>query len=169
MRNAQRSVTHFTGLLAEDGVQQAFFGSQLSHTLRRNFTDQNVAGVDFRTDADDAALVEIAQSLFAHVRNITRNFFRSQLRIAGFGFVFLDVDRSVYIFLNQLLAQQDRILVVVTFPSHERNNYVAAQGQFAHFGRRTIRKNVALLHNVASFGKWTLIYAGPLVRTHKFV
>ncbi|MNG41208.1 hypothetical protein D3C84_1302390 [compost metagenome] len=59
------------------------------------------------------------------------------------------MDRSVHVLFNELLAKQDRILVVVAFPSHESNDHVAAQRQFALLRRWTIGKNVAFADDVA--------------------
>ena len=55
--HTQRGVTHFAGLLTEDGAQQALFTGQLGFTLRSDLTNQDVTAVNLSTDADNAALV----------------------------------------------------------------------------------------------------------------
>jgi len=96
-----------------------FFRSQRGFALGRNFADENVAGLHNRADADDAAFVEIAKERFADVRNIASNFFRTELGVARFDFVLLDVDRGVVIVLDQLFADEDGVFKVVTAPGHE--------------------------------------------------
>ena len=60
-RAGQRRVLHVAGLLAEDRAQQLLFRRELGLALRRDLADEDVARLDVRADADDAALVEIAQ------------------------------------------------------------------------------------------------------------
>ncbi len=60
-RAGQRCVAHIAGLFAEDGAQQLLFRSELGFALGRNLADQNVVVLDLGADADDTALVEIAQ------------------------------------------------------------------------------------------------------------
>jgi hypothetical protein len=60
-RRLERGVADVAGLLTEDRAEQLLFGSELRLALRRDFADEDVALLDGRADADDAALVEIAQ------------------------------------------------------------------------------------------------------------
>ena len=57
----ERCVADVAGLLTEDGAEQLLFGSELGLALRRDFADEDVALLDGSADADDAALVEVAQ------------------------------------------------------------------------------------------------------------
>ena len=93
-------------------------------------------GLHLGADADDAALVEVLQGVFAHVGDIPGDLFGAQLGVAGVALVFLDVDGGEDVFLDQLLADQDGVLVVVAFPGHEGHQDIAAQGQLALVGRR---------------------------------
>ena len=95
-------------------------------------------GPDARADADDAGLIEIGQSPLADVRNVARELFAAQLGLANFDVVFLDVNRGERVFLHQLLADDDGVFEVVAVVGHERDEHVAAQGQFAlmHARRR---------------------------------
>src|SRR6202034_215655 len=102
-RAGQRGVANITGFFAEDGAQQLLFRSQLGFALGRYLAYQNVVVLDLGADADDSALVEIAQRRLGDVGNIARDFFRSQLGVAGFDFKLLDVDRGVVIVAYQLL------------------------------------------------------------------
>ena len=61
--------------------------------------------LDLGADADDARLVEIAQSVLADVGNIARDLFRPELGVAGFDLELLDVDRGVVVLADQLFAR----------------------------------------------------------------
>ena len=52
----------------------------LTVTLRAN---QNVTGLDFSTDVNDAGFVETVDLVFAQIRNIARNFFAAEFGITG--------------------------------------------------------------------------------------
>ena len=62
-RNLQRGVLHVRGLLAEDGAQQALFRRQFGFALGRDLADQDVAGLHFRADADDAVAARGSSAL----------------------------------------------------------------------------------------------------------
>ena len=125
---------------AEDGVQQLFLGRQLALALGRNLADEDVARLHEGADADDAVVVEVGQGLGRDVRNVARELFLAQLRLADFDLEFLDVDRRVRILLDQLFADDDGILEVVAVPGHERDQDVAAQRQFARASWRRRRR-----------------------------
>ena len=85
-------IARFLGLFAEDRDDKSLFRRQFALTLGRDLADENVVRADFCADADDAVLVQILQSVFADIRNVTRHLFRSQFGVAGFQFVLLNVD-----------------------------------------------------------------------------
>ena len=98
VRNTQGGIANLACLFAEDGAQQAFFGGQLGFALRRDLTDQNIAGVNLRTDTDDAVARQgRCSSIFADVRDIAGNLFRAELGISGFNLIFLDMDGGINI------------------------------------------------------------------------
>jgi hypothetical protein len=111
--NAQGSITDIAGFFTEDGPQEFLFRRELSLTFRRNLTNQDIGRLDFSTNTDDTALVEIAQCILAKVGNIVSNLFLSQFGVTGDALEFLDVYRGVTVFLDQLLGDQDRVLKVV--------------------------------------------------------
>ena len=129
VRHAQRGVFHFTRLLTEDRAEQSLFRAQFSFTARRDLTDQNVVRSDFRADPDDPVLVEVRQALLADIRNVPSDLFRSELGIARFGLVLLDVDRGKDIVANQSLTDQDGVFEVATFPRHERDEHILPERQ----------------------------------------
>ena len=73
------------------------------------------------------------------------------------------MNRSIYIILNKLLAQQNSILVVITFPGHKTDQRVLAQTQFTHSGGRTVSNHLSRLHTVALQDDRSLIVAVGLV------
>jgi hypothetical protein len=122
-------------------------------------------GCNFRTDVDDAGFVEVLQRFFRDVRNIARDFLRPELGIARHDLELLDVDRGEDVIGDDALGQEDRVLVVVAVPRHERDEHVAAEGQIAELGRRTVSDDVALVDQVTHANQRTLVDAGVLVRT----
>ena len=167
VRHAQGGIAHLARFFAEDGAHQALFARQLGFTLGRDLADQNVACANLRTDADDAALIEILHRVLADVRDVAGDFVRPQLAFAGFAFKFLHVDGGVNVFLNQLLGQQDGVLVVVAFPVHEADEGIAAQRDFALFGGRAIRQQVILADALTRGNDRALVGAVGLVRAGK--
>ena len=162
-RAVEGGVANVAGLFAEDGAEQFLFRGQRGFALGRDLADQDVAGANGGADADDAALVEIAQERFADVGDIARDFFGAELGVAGLDFELLDVDGGVVILFDQLFADQDGVFKVVTAPGQEGHQHVAAQGQFAAFGARAVGQHLALAHAVAHANQRLLVDAGILV------
>ena len=94
-------------------------------------------------------LVEIAKHVLADVRDIARDLFGTELRVAGFDLELLDVDRRVIVVLDEPLGNEDRVLEVVTAPRHERHEHVAAQCEFAAVGTRPVGDDLAFLDTLA--------------------
>ncbi len=164
-RHAQRRVLHVRRLLAEDRAQQLLFRRQLGFALRRHLADQHVARFDFRTDVHDARFVETAKLDFREVRDIARDFFRPELRVACDDVQLFDVDRRVAIVRDDALRDQDRILEVVAVPRHERDQHVLAERELAQVRRRAVGQHVAARDLVAHLHDRTLIDVRVLVRT----
>src|SRR3984885_10082876 len=163
-RAVERSVADVSGLFAEDGAEQLLFGRQRGFALGRDLADEDVARLDDGADADDTALIEIAKERFADVGDVARDFFGSQLRVARFDFVLLDVDRGVVVVLDQLIAHENGVFEVVPAPWNEGDEYVASESEFAAFGARTVREDLSLLHAVAYANQRLLVDASVLVR-----
>src|SRR5712671_2941676 len=164
-RAVERRVANVAGLFAEDGAQQLLFRSQRGLALRRDLANQDVARLHNGANPNHAAFVQIAQERLADVRNVASYFLGTQLRVARFDFILLDVNRSVVIVLDQLFADQDGVFEVVSTPWQERHQDVAAQRQLAAIGARTVRENLRFLHAVAYPNQWLLADASVLVRT----
>src|SRR5467141_3013600 len=167
-RAVERSVANIPGLFAEDGAQQLFFRRERGLALGRDLADQNVAGLHDRADTNDAALVQVAEERLADVGNVASDFLGTELGVARFDFVLLDVNRGVVVVLDQFFADQDSVFKVVAAPREERHEDVAPQGQLAAIGTRTVRENLGLLDAVSDAHQRFLADASVLVRTLEF-
>ena len=134
----ERGVAHLARLLAEDRAEQALLRGQLGLALGRDLADEDVAVADLGTDADDAALVEVGEDLLGDVRDVPGDLLGAELGVAGVDLVLLDVDRGQDVVLHQALAEDDRVLVVVALPRHERHEQVAPERHLATVGRGTV-------------------------------
>ena len=99
-------------------------------------------GLHLGADADDAAVVEVAQRLLRAVRDVARDLLVAQLGRAGVDLVLLDVDRGELVVLDQAARQDDRVLEVVALPGHEGDAQVLAQRHLA-LVRATSRRPAA--------------------------
>ncbi len=75
----------------------------------------------------------------------------------------LDVDRGEHVVLDQPLGQDDRVLVVVALPRHERDQQVPAQRHLAVVGARPVGDHLAGLDPLALLDHRLLVEAGALV------
>ena len=167
-RASERGIAHVAGFFAEDGAQQLLFRGELGFALGRHFAHQDVARLYAGANADNAALVQVAQRVLADVRNVARHFFRPQLGVARFDLELLDVDRGVVIVFHQPFRNQDGILEVVAAPGHEGHQHVASQRQLAVVGARTVGDHLPFEHAVAPLHHRLLIDAGVLVGALEF-
>ena len=149
VRHLQRGVADLAGLLTEDRTQQSLLRGQLGLTLRGDLADQDVAVADLGTDAHDAALVQVGQHLVGDVRDVPGDLLGAQLGVAGIDLVLLDVDRGEHVLLNQAVGEDDRVLVVVAFPRHDRHQQVLAERHLTVFGAGTVGDHLAGLDPVA--------------------
>ena len=113
----QGSVFYLTGLFTEDSAEQFFFCRELSLTLGADLSNQDVTRVDLSADADDAVFIQFAETLFSYIGDITGNLFRAKLGITSFNLMFLNMDRGEFIIFHQAAADDDSILIVITFPT----------------------------------------------------
>ncbi len=74
------------------------------------------------------------------------------------------MDRGEDVVADDAFGDQDGVFEVVAVPGHERDERVAAQGQFAQFGRRAVGDDVAGHDLVAHLHQRALVDAGRLVR-----
>src|ERR1035438_8403923 len=163
VRHLQRGVADFPRLLTEDRAQQPLLGSQLGLPLRGDLADQDVTGDHLGADPDDAAVVQVRQDLLGDVRDVPGDLLGAELGVARVHLVLLDVDRGEHVVLDQALGEDDRVLVVVAFPRHERDQQVASQCHFALVSAWAVGDDLALLDPLAFSDDRLLVEAGALV------
>ena len=148
-RRLERGVLDVAGLVAEDGLEQLFFGRRLGLALRRDLADQDIARLDLGADADDAVLVEVLGGLFGDVGNFAGELFLAALRVADLELELFDVDGGEDVLLDDPFADDDGVFEVVPVPGHEGDQHVAAEGEFALVRGASVGQDLALLHRVA--------------------
>ena len=164
----QRIVLHVFAGSAEDRMQQFFFRRQFALALGSNLADEDIAGPDAGADADDAALVKIGQGSLADIGDVAGELFAAELGLADFDVVFLDVNRGERVFLHEPLADDDGVFEVVAVEGHERDQHVAAQGEFALMGGGAVGDDLTLLDALAFLDDRLLVQAGALVEADEF-
>ena len=95
MGNTKRGISDFFCFLTEDCSEESFFGCELGFALGRDLTDKNVARVNLCADADNSALVKVFESVVADIRDISCDFFRSELCVSCFNVMILNMNRGV--------------------------------------------------------------------------
>src|SRR5689334_12103953 len=136
---------------------------QLGLALGRDLAHQDVPGDDLGADPDDAAIVEVGEDLVGDVRDVPGDLLGTQLGVARVDLVLLDVDRGEDVVLHQPLGEDNRVLVVVALPRHERDQQVAAQRHLTLVGARAVRDHLPGLHPLALGHHRLLVEAGALV------
>ena len=169
VRDLERGVADLARLLLEDRADQLLLGGQLGLALGRDLADQQVAGADLGADADDAAVVEVAQRLLRAVGDVARDLLVAELGGAGVDLVLLDVDRGELVVLHEALGDDDRVLEVVALPGHEGHEAVLAERELAAAGRGAVGQHVAGLDLIAHGDQRLLVDDRALVRAHELV
>src|SRR5206468_2320735 len=103
VRNLERRVADLTRLLLEDRADQLLLRRELGLALRRHLADEQVARADLGADADDAAVVEVAERLLRAVRDVACDLLVAELRGARVDLVLVDVDRGEDFLLHEAL------------------------------------------------------------------
>ena len=163
----QRGVADLARLLLEDRADQLLLGRQLGLALGRDLADEQVAGADLGTDADDAAIVEVLQGLLGAVRDVARDLLVAELRRARVDLVGVDVHRREHVVLHEALGEDDRVLEVVALPGHERDEQVLAERELALVGRGAVGEDLALGDLLALEHDRLLVDQRALVRAHE--
>ena len=169
VRDLQARVADLARLLLEDRADQLLLGGELGLALGRDLADQQIARLDLGADADDAAVVEVAQRLLGAVRDVARDLLVTELRGAGVDLVLLDVDRGQLVVLHEAAAEDDRVLEVVALPGHEGDAQVLAQRHLALVGGAAVGQEVARLDRLAGLHERLLVDQRALVGAHELL
>ena len=103
MRHTQGCILHISRLLTEDSTQETLFRCEFLFAFWCDLADQDIIRTDFGTDTNNTVLVQILYRIFPNIGNVARYFFRSQLCIAGFHFILLDMNGGKAVFLDKAL------------------------------------------------------------------
>src|SRR5205823_5374174 len=107
--------------------------------------------------------LEVLQERLTVVRNVPRDFFRTQLRITRLDFEFFDMNRSVVVVFDETFGNQNRVFKVVSAPGHESDKHIAAKGKFSSLCAGAIGQHLTF-HNALAFSDDRLLVdAGVLV------
>src|SRR5712691_5342518 len=151
MRYAQRGIFHLTCRL----------------TVRRDLTNQNILRPYLSTHIDDAAFIEVTQSLFTNIGNVPRDLLGSQLGIARIYLVFLNVYRREVVFTHYTLTDENGVFVVATLPAHKGDQNILSECQFTTLCGRTVGNDLSSVDIVALAHYRSLVDTGSCIRTHK--
>ncbi len=136
-------VADIVGLGAEDGTEQALLGGQRGLALWRDLTDQDVAGLDLGTDADDAVLVEVGEHVLGQVRDLAGDLLGAELGVTGIELVAGEVDGGEQVHGDEALGDDDTVLVVEALPRHVGHGQVLAEGKLAVIGGGAVGQGLA--------------------------
>ena len=165
----QRRVAHISGLLAENSAQQPFFRREFGLAFGRDLADQDIAGMNFGANTDNAFRIQILELFLADIRDVACYHFGPKLGFAHVGRIMLNLDGSVAIVAHQPLRDNDGVLVVKAVPHHVSHEHVLAQSQLAVLDRRTIAQRLALFYLLAKRHDGRLVNATRGVRADKFM
>ena len=124
-------------------------------------------GEHLGADADDAVLVEVGEHVLADVRDVAGDLLRAELGVAGLDLVLLDVDRGEDVLLDDALGEDDRVLVVVALPRHERDEEVLCRARARPLRRRTVGEHVVDRDLLPDRDDRAVVDAGALVGAHE--
>ena len=163
MRHTQRGISYLARLLAEYGAEQPLLGGKLGLALGRNLAHEYIARRNLGAYTYYSAFVKILERIFADIRNIPCDLFRSELCISRLKLIFLDMDRCIHIVTHKTLVYKNRVLVVVAFPCHKSDKCVSAERNLAAVRSRSVGDNLFLLNLLTDCYYRTLIYTGSVV------
>ena len=162
-RNTQGGIPDITGLFSEDCPEELLFRGELRFALGGDLSDEDVPRLHRHAHTDDAAVIQISQRLFSQIGDIPRNLFLAELRIPRHRLKFLDMNRGIDILLDNPLADQDRVLVVVSPPGHKGDHHVPPQSQLSLVRCRSVRNDLSLAHLLTLVDNRFLVKAGVLI------
>ena len=163
VRHFKRGISNLSCLLAEDCAKKSFFTCKVGFALGSNLTNKDVAAVNFGTDTDNTVFIQILESVFTDVRNISCDFLGTELSISCLLVVLYNMDRSIYIVAYYFFINKYSVLVVVTFPGHKADKSVLTERDFTVAGCGTVCDNLTVFNLLVKRNYRALVDAGALV------
>ena len=117
--HADRGVADVLSFLTEDGAEQTFLRAELLLTLRGDFTDQDVARLNFGTHDHDTVFTKVAQTFLGNVRDVASDLLGSEFSLAHFHIKVLDVDGGELVVFHQAGRNHDGVIHIITTPGHK--------------------------------------------------
>ena len=161
----ERGVPGLAGLLAEDRAKESFFCGKVGLSLRSDLTYKDIAGMNLGTLLNDTVCVKVAESILAHVLDLTGDLLGTELGVSCFVCINFDMMRSVNVISYEIFVKKDRVLVVITFPGHKSDKSILTECDLTLGGSGTVCDNLSLLYSLAVYDDGALVAAGTLVGT----
>ncbi len=130
VRERERCIADIPRFFPEYGAQEPFLRRQLGLALGRGLADEDIAGMDFSADTDNAFLIQILQLLFRNIGNIIGRLLGTELGVAHGNGVVLNMQRGKNIVFHQALRNNDGVLIVPAMPREEGHGQILAERQF---------------------------------------
>ena len=167
MWNLQWCISYLSCLLTEDGTKKSLLCCQLSLSLWSNLSNEDITGTNLCADSDDTILIKILEDIIWQTCKISCDLLLTKLGITSLTLVFLYMNWCVYIILYKSLAEKNRILVVVTFPCHETDQWVLTKCDLSARCWRAICDNLSSLYVVTLEHDRSLVHTVTLVASCK--
>src|SRR6056297_1931225 len=97
------------------------------------------------SDSNQTILIKVFCCLFANIRDISSKFLHSPLGVTHFQNMFINMNRSKYIFTHNAITYHNSILEVVSLPGHKCHFQVTSKCKITAFGTITLCKHIAFL------------------------
>ena len=107
-------------------MQKLFFRGQFLLALGGYLTNQYVPGHDVRAYEDDSGLIEVAQSLFSHIRYVSSDLLTTKLSFPHVDTQLFYVYRRELVLADNPLAQEYGVFEIAPFPAHKRHEEILA-------------------------------------------
>src|SRR5207249_4388688 len=127
-----------------------------------------VARFDLGTDTNHAVWTEVLERFITEVRDVTGDFLRPELGIAGADLEFVDVNGGKDVFFDNALADKDGVFKVVTVPGHERDEHVTAQSQLTALRAGAVRDDLSFFDGITFPDDDFLVDASGGIGPHEF-
>ncbi len=113
-------------------------------------------------------LIKIPQGLFTDIRNVAGKLFATELRLANLDTELINMNTGKRILFDQLFAEQNSILEVVTVERNKCDQYIFSQRQTTLAGSTTIGDDLTFFDFIPKFNNGLLVQTSSLVQADIF-